>query len=99
MDKWKNTGGRVPAPGGVSVALALVDITEEEMKRKGRVGAESTRPQKQRRVEVKSPGEGRKDFKVMMKDQLLTTKEDGVDRPNIGIVSKVTGGGQKDRVA
>ena len=35
----------------------------------------------------------------MMEDQLLTTKEDGVDCPNIGIVSKVTDGGENDRVA
>ena len=35
----------------------------------------------------------------MMEDQLLTPKEDGVDRPTIGIVNDVTGGGGDDRVA
>ena len=55
LDKWNNTGGRVPTPAGVSVALALVDITEEERKRKEHVGAESTCPQKQRRVGIQSP--------------------------------------------
>ena len=34
LEKFENTGCRVPTPGGVSAALALRDITEEVSKRK-----------------------------------------------------------------
>ena len=79
--------------------MALVDIIEEERKRKEHVRAESTRPQKQCRVGIQSPRKGRKGHTVMTEDQLLTTKEDRFDRPSIRIASEVTDDGEHDCVA
>ena len=46
----------------------------------------------------KSPHKGQKASPVVMEDQLLTKKEEGGDRLSIGTVSKVTDGGEHDRM-
>ena len=97
LNKFESTGKMVPAPGRVSLALALVDIAKEGRKRKEHAGAKSIRHQKQRRVEGNSPGGGQK-TKGVVDNKFLTMVEDRVNCPNILVVSKVTDGGENDRV-
>ena len=98
LDKFENTGGMVPAPGGVSVALALANITEERKKRKGHARAKSARPQKQHCGEGNLLGGGQKKSKGVVDDKFLSTIEDRVERPNIAVLSKVKDVDENDRV-
>ena len=98
MDEFENINERVPTPRGVSVALALVDITKGGGKRKGHDVDKKILPWKRRCVEGNLPGRGRKKSKVVADDEFLSMREDEIERPNVVIVREVTDGVDHDRV-